>query len=475
MRWSDLLRMSINSLKRRKLRTFLTVLGVVIGTASIVVMISLGLGLQESMYAEVEKNGGTTGLTVTGRQDGAMESSGSSGDASGEKEKKYVTDDLIKELRSLEHVKSVEPVLNLSAVAIKGKYEGSLELCGMSPEGLKSLNLELEAGGKLPDGNSAQLELVYGNAVLTNFYDKGTGKAYWDTGEVPDIDLKNDNLFLILDQDGYYQSQNAPGGGAADSGGESSGSGEQGKQPQTAPKKYVVKGSGVVAGGIDSYNTDSFKVYCDLDKLREYLKKEFRGRVIPGQPSTKSGKPYSKFVYSSAKVQADDMEQVEQLSGAIRSMGYNVETNADYIDSMKKQFAMVQAVLGGIGAVSLLVAAIGIANTMMMSIYERTKEIGVMKVIGCGLKNIRQLFLMEAAFIGLAGGIIGNLLSLTMSVVINTFVSGGSMGISGNLSFVPVWLVLISTVFAVLVGTAAGYFPARRAMALSPLEAIRSQ
>ena len=475
MRWSDLLRMSINSLKRRKLRTFLTVLGVVIGTASIVVMISLGLGLQESMYAEVEKNGGTTGLTVTGRQEGAMESSGSSGDASGEKEKKYVTDDLIKELRSLEHVKSVEPVLNLSAVAIKGKYEGSLELCGMTPEGLKSLNLELEAGGKLPDGDSAQLELVYGNAVLTNFYDKGTGKAYWDTGEVPDIDLKNDNLFLILDQDGYYQSQNTPGGGAADSGGESSGSGEQGKQPQTAPKKYVVKGSGVVAGGIDSYNTDSFKVYCDLDKLREYLKKEFRGRVIPGQPSTKSGKPYSKFVYSSAKVQADDMEQVEQLSGAIRSMGYNVETNADYIDSMKKQFAMVQAVLGGIGAVSLLVAAIGIANTMMMSIYERTKEIGVMKVIGCGLKNIRQLFLMEAAFIGLAGGIIGNLLSLTMSVVINTFVSGGSMGISGNLSFVPVWLVLISTVFAVLVGTAAGYFPARRAMALSPLEAIRSQ
>ena len=475
MRWSDLLRMSINSLKRRKLRTFLTVLGVVIGTASIVVMISLGLGLQESMYAEVEKNGGTTGLTVTGKTDGPMGSAGTSGDASGENEQKYVTDDLIEELRSLEHVKSVEPVLDLSAVAVKGRYEGSLELCGMTQEGLRSINLELEPGGKLPDGDSAQLELVYGNAVLTNFYDKGTGKAYWDTGEVPDIDLKNDNLFLILDQDGYYQSRNTPGAGAAESGDGTSGSGTQGAQPQAAPKKYVVKGSGVVAGGMDSYNTDSFKVYCDLDKLREYLKKEFRGRVIPGQPSTKSGKPYSKFVYSSAKVQADDMEQVEELSAAIRSMGYNVETNAEYIDSMKKQFAMVQAVLGGIGAVSLLVAAIGIANTMMMSIYERTKEIGVMKVIGCGLKNIRQLFLMEAAFIGLAGGVIGNLLSLAMSAVVNTFVSGGSMGISGNLSFVPVWLILVSTAFAVFVGTAAGYFPARRAMALSPLEAIRSQ
>lgn len=476
MRWSDLLRMSISSLKRRKLRTFLTVLGVVIGTASIVVMISLGLGLQESMYAEVEKNGGTTGITVTGRQSGAAGSTGSySRGSSGEESNKYITDDVIKELRTLEHVRSAEPVLNISAVALKGRYEGSLELCGMTREGLRSLNLELEAGGKLPDGDSAQLDLVYGNAVLANFYDKGTGKTYWDTGEAPDIDLKNDTLFLILDQDGYYQSQNTPGLGAADSGSGGAGKAEQGKQTPVTPKKYVVKGSGVVAGGMDSYNMESFKVYCDLDKLREYLKKEFRGRVIPGQPSTKSGKPYSRFVYSSAKVQADDMEHVEELSGTIRSMGYNVETNAEYIDSMKKQFAMVQAVLGGIGAVSLLVAAIGIANTMMMSIYERTKEIGVMKVIGCGLKNIRQLFLMEAAFIGLAGGMIGNLLSLIMSVVINTFVSGGSMGISGNLSFIPVWLLFISTAFAVLVGTAAGYFPARRAMALSPLEAIRSQ
>lgn len=471
MRWSDLLRMSISSLKRRKLRTFLTVLGVVIGTASIVVMISLGLGLQESMYAEVEKNGGTTGITVTGKESSGMYPGGSSD----EEGKKYITDDVIKELRTLGNVKSVEPVYNLSAIALKGRYEGSVELCGMTPEGIQSLNLELEAGGRLPDPGSAQLELLYGNAVLSNFYDKGTGKTYWDTGEAPDIDLKNDPLFLILDQDSYYQSQNTNTGGSSGVSEGGAEAGSQGQQPPAAPKKYVVKGSGVIAGGMDNYSMDSFKVYCDLDKLREYLKKEFSGRVIPGQPSTKSGKPYSKFVYSSAKVQADDMENVEELAGTIRSLGYNVETNAEYIDSMKKQFAMVQAVLGGIGAVSLLVAAIGIANTMMMSIYERTKEIGVMKVIGCGLKNIRQLFLLEAAFIGLAGGIIGNILSLTMSVVINMFVSSGSLGVTGNISFIPVWLLLVSTGFAVLVGTAAGYFPARRAMSLSPLEAIRSQ
>ena len=471
MRWSDLLRMSIHSLKRRKLRTFLTVLGVVIGTASIVVMISLGLGLQESMYAEVEKNGGTTALTVTGRTDGPMESAGGSGDASGENEQKYVTDDLIEELRSLEHVKSAEPVLDLSAVAVKGRYEGSLELCGMTQEGLESLDLELEAGGKLPDGDSAQLELVYGNAVLTNFYDKGTGKTYWDTGEAPDIDLKNDNLFLILDQDGYYAGQS---GSAI---GSSAGEGAEGGSPSPAraPKKYVVRASGVVAGDEEEYNNNSYSVFCDLDILRGYLQKEFRGRAIPGQPATKSGKPYKQFAYSSASVRADDIDHVEELSAVIRSMGYDVSANLDYINSMKSQFAMVQAVLGGIGAVSLLVAAIGIANTMMMSIYERTKEIGVMKVIGCSLKNIRQMFLLEAAFIGFAGGAAGNILSLILSGVINLTLSGQSMGVSGRLSFIPIWLIAASLGFAVFVGMAAGYFPAMRAMKLSPLAAIRNE
>jgi len=473
MRWSDLLRMSISSLRRRKLRTFLTILGVVIGTASIVVMISLGLGLQQSMYEEVEQSGGTTSITVTGKDSGGM-MYGYSGKSSDEESQKYITDDVIKELKNIDHVKSAEPVLSVSVIALKGKYEGYLELTGMTPEGLKALNLELEEGGKLPDPNSAQLELVYGNTVITNFYDKASGSGYWDSGELPDIDLNKDSVFLILDQDGYYQSQ----GAAADFGGGDVQRGGEGgtASAKTPPKKHVVSASGVLKGGPDTYTVNSNMTFCDIDKLRTYLEKEFRGRAIPGQPTTKSGKPYSKFVYSSARVQADDMENVELVSDMIRAMGYNVSSNIEYIDSMKKQFAMVQAVLGGIGAVSLFVAAIGIANTMMMSIYERTKEIGVMKVIGCSLGNIRQMFLLEAAFIGLAGGVIGNLLSFLMSAAINVLVQGSEMGmLAGRISYIPPWLVLISLGFAMLVGTAAGYFPARRAMKLSPLAAIRNE
>ena len=104
---------------------------------------------------------------------------------------------------------------------------------------------------------------------------------------------------------------------------------------------------------------------------------------------------------------------------------------------------MVQAVLGGIGAVSLFVAAIGIANTMMMSIYERTKEIGVMKVLGCDMGNIRSMFLIESGFIGFMGGVLGALLSYGVSVIVNRFVSmSDMMGMSGNLSRIPFgWLL----------------------------------
>ena len=137
-----------------------------------------------------------------------------------------------------------------------------------------------------------------------------------------------------------------------------------------------------------------------------------------------------------------------------------MNTNMELIEGMQKTLIMVQAVLGGIGAVALLVAAIGITNTMMMSIYERTKEIGIMKVIGCSLRNIRQLFLLEAAFIGLIGGIAGNVLSLILSAVINLFVSSESLtGMPGSISCIPFWLMLASSGFAVLVGMAAGVFP----------------
>ena len=468
MSWIDLLRMSGSNLKRRKLRTFLTVLGVIIGTASIVVMISLGLGLQESLYQEVEQSGGLTSIKVSGA--GAGDSMYAFSSMSGEEEesKKYINDQAVSELAQLEHVTVASPVYEMWVNMIKGRYEGSGQLVAMTPEGLAAKNIPL-AQGTLPTPNSGTLELVYGNGIPTMFYEKGTGNSYYDTMELPDIDFIHDSIFLILDQDGYYNNMDS----GLDMGGDE-GVGQQAKSKTV--QKHVVRASGMVKGGPEEYNANYYYIYCDLDTLKQILKKEFSGRVIPGQPTTKSGKPYKEFCYSYAQVNVDDIENVDAVSAMIREMGYNVETNAEYLNSMKSQFAIIQAVLGGIGAVSLFVAAIGIANTMMMSIYERTKEIGVIKVLGCSLKNIKQMFLLEAAFIGLLGGAIGNVLSFLMSAVINFLTGhGAAMGFDGNISYIPAWLVLLSMGFAMLVGVIAGYFPALRAMKLSPLAAIRNE
>lgn len=100
------------------------------------------------------------------------------------------------------------------------------------------------------------------------------------------------------------------------------------------------------------------------------------------------------------------MSHVEEVQKAIREMGFQANSNIEWLQQMQ-QMKTIQMVLGGIGAVSLFVAAIGIANTMMMSIYERTKEIGILKVLGCDLSDIRRIFLIEAGSIGLAGGMTG--------------------------------------------------------------------
>ena len=169
MNWNDLLRMSISNLRRRKLRTFLTVLGVLIGTASIVVMISLGLGMQQSLYREVEQSGGLTTIRVTGA--GAGEYMYYSDDQ--EESTKYIDDKLIERLAEMEHVTLASPVYEMSVLLLKGQYEGGVELVAMTPEALQSLNIPL-AEGTLPEENSGQLELLYGNWILTNFYEKNS-------------------------------------------------------------------------------------------------------------------------------------------------------------------------------------------------------------------------------------------------------------------------------------------------------------
>ena len=463
MRFPDLLIMSVNNLRRRKLRTALTVLGVIIGTASIVVMVSLGIGLNELTMEQIASWGSLTTIDVRsgdsyGQSYAVSIGGGSSGMSSGSKsEPNYITDEVIEKFSRLEHVTGTSPVLSINVLLRQGAYEAQYEtIQGVGPAYFEQIKL---GEGEYPQ--KGDTGLFFGNTVIQDFYNAKTGKGYWDTGELPDVDLMGRPFFVTFDMDGYYQSQYPSEDGA-------------GTKP---PKKYMMNGIGVQEGGLDDWNNYSYRIYMDVDGMKSQLKKAFKkGKTIPGQPTNKKGKPYNYFIYNSAQVYVDDVDNVTKVQKELADMGFQVQSQIDWLESSKQQSDMVQAVLGGIGAVSLFVAAIGIANTMMMSIYERTKEIGVMKVLGCDMAAIRNMFLAEAGFIGLIGGVVGIGLSYGVSLLINKFVGAQALtGMAGDLSRVPPWLSLAAVAFAIFVGMAAGFMPAMRAMKLSPLAAIRNE
>ncbi len=449
MKFHDLLKMSLSSLWRRKLRTILTILGVIIGTAAIVVMMSLGIGSNKMLMEQIASSGGLTTINVYGGSSGMVISS--DGSVTQESEPKQLTEEVMEEIGQIPHVTVSSGILNLSIMVRQGAYQSNLYIQGMTGEALRAMDIPL-GEGRLPEENGTELELLLGNQVICDFYSVSGGRSYYETGELPDVDLMGQPLFATLDMDAYYEAQ--------------SGNGQM-------PKKYLVNVSGIVAGSLDEYNEYSWNTYADLDTMKTVLKRVFKNKVIPGQPTMANGKPYNYLIFNNGYVRVDDMDHVAEVQKTISDMGFETYSNSEYVQTMQQQSAQTQAVLGGIGAVSLFVAAIGIANTMMMSIYERTKEIGVIKVLGCSLSNIRSMFLLEAAFIGFIGGILGLGISYGISALINYVVS--SSGQAAYISYIPLWLSAAALGFSTLIGILAGLMPALRAMRLSALEAIRTQ
>lgn len=453
MKFSDLLSMSVNNLRRRKMRTFLTVLGVLIGTASIVVMVSLGIGFNELTMEQYASYGSLTEITVYSNQSFGGE---------GKKEPNYMTDNVVAQFAGLDHVKSASPLLQTDTIMSQGAYQANITVVGVTPEYMDNISLKQ---GHLPDKGTKELQMVVGNMVPRQFSNpKSRNQDYYDDPtKIPDIDFMNRPVFVVFDTDAYYQSQNG-------------GTGGDGKTPVKPPKKYLLKTAGLVAGGVEDWSNYSYNVYVDLDALKSQLKQIYKKKPIPNQPTNKKGKPYNYFIYEQAVVEVDDMANVTAVQKAITDMGYQANSNMEWLEQSQKQAKMVQALLGGIGTVSLFVAAIGIANTMMMSIYERTKEIGILKVLGLDMNHIRDMFLIESGFIGFLGGITGITFSYGVSFLINRFLAGRFMpDMPGDLSRIPLWLSLAAVGFSVFVGMAAGFFPSLRAMKLSPLAAIRNE
>ena len=188
----------------------------------------------------------------------------------------------------------------------------------------------------------------------------------------------------------------------------------------------------------------------------------------------KSEKKSSVQEYEQALVKVNDIDNVDDVIEEIESYGYNTYSPTTYRNEMKKQTEMIQLILGGLGSISMIVSAISIANTMTMAVYERTKEIGVMKVLGCELKDIKNMFLTEAAAIGLIGGISGVLICYILSAWIN-IISESMSGNNAAISIIPPWLAIFGMLFSMVVGIVSGYIPALKAVKITALSAIRHE
>lgn len=450
MNFHDILLMGLKNLLRRKTRSILAITGVIIGTAAITVMISLGIGLREGFEKQIKNWGNLHMIEVS---PGGMYQ-----EAPGKKKKEAkLTDKTIKDLEKIPYITAITPEVQTYMKLVIGRHVVSATIRGVRPEVFEKFNLKLQDGRYLTKND--KMGVIFGKNVAKWFHNPYSNN-YSDNEDKLPVEVINARVKITADMN--Y--------------------GERFKEPdRTTPdgktinySLYDAKGIGLLESENDDY---SYSVIMNIDDVRELIKQKEKEEGISGFSSSK------KTEYEQAKVYVENTEKVKEVAKALKDKGYMTFSLVDMLEEVKQMSNIIQAVLGGIGAVSLLVAALGITNTMIMSIYERTKEIGIMKVIGANIKDIRKLFLIEAASIGFFGGLIGLLISYGLSALANLlltdlFMQGMYMdpeaGITG-ISIIPWYLALGSLSFSTAVGILAGYIPANRAMKLSALESLRNE
>ena len=443
MNFQDLILMGLKNLMRRKTRSILAITGVIIGTAAITVMMSLGIGLGQSFEEQIKSWGNLHVISVS--PGGRMEVPGQP-----VKDAK-ITDQTLKEMETIPYLTAVTPIESEYIKLQIGRHVNQVQVMGVRPEVFEKFGLALEDGRLL--NPSDKMGMVFGRNAAQWFYDPRSTNYDYDSEKLP-VEVVGARIKASFDM----------------------GMGERSRETVEMDGKvinytvYDAKGIGL----LQSENDDtSYSVIMNIKDVQEMKAQKSRdeGNIFPKRKE-----------YDQAQVYVEETSKVKEVSKTLKDQGYQTFSMTDILDQMQNQAKIIQAVLGGIGGISLLVAALGITNTMIMSIYERTKEIGIMKVIGADIKDIRKLFLLEAAAIGFFGGLIGIIISYGLSMAANLILGEvfmqsmmGGMGEATKISIIPWYLALGSMSFATAIGILAGYLPANRAMKLSALESLRNE
>jgi putative ABC transport system permease protein len=432
MKARDLFRLVLQNLNRLRFRAAFSAVGVIIGTTAVVVLIALGMGLYQSSIASVSSSVGSMN-EITVLPGAVMRAfAGTTSVASSNED--VINNAFLEEMRRRPDVLAVTPreTVSQSALTMRQLYLFVTPM-GVDPAAIRGMGWTVQKGTLSLGRGTALL----GAKTLDSFVDPIRRKSVAFQPE----DLIGQSLTLTVVR-----------------------TGDEGKRESHSIRLRI---AGVLAerGGQDDYML--FLPLKEAETLNEWA----AGRTID---RNREG-------YSQASIVPRSPGESLTIETDLLGRGFYAMSARTMMQALNMVFLMIQAVLGGVGGIALLVAGVGIANTLTMAIYERTREIGLMKALGASNRAVMFIFLGEAGAIGFLGGLGGVLLGLLLSGAANLLYglylqSQGAASVSGasaSITAIPLWLPLAAILFATVVGVLSGLYPAQRAARLEPVVALK--
>lgn len=451
MKMIDLLLLAGGNLLRMKTRVAMTAAGVLTGSAAVILLVALGLGLQRNANDSLGKIGDLTQMQVNPPMDYdpyvafQQQDRKSLGSA--------LTPEVISSFKSIPGVITASPLeyLRASCTLRYKQFEAQPSIQGIDPLQVAELGFHLDSGSlALTPG-----KVLLGPKAVEFLYDVRKKAPASQSVDWQDawIDLQITKYPDVVEENGRLVMSDS--------------------EPETRRIRVQVAGVLKETGGASDYHI--FMALSEVERWNTWLAGKRIDRTVYG--------------YSSALLKVTDVQAASDVDARLIKAGFRVDTPRKMLEEMGKFFRFIQFALGGIGAIALLVSAFGIANTMIMAIYERTREIGLLKSLGATSADVLAVFLIEAGVIGLLGGVAGAAVACSLARVAN---AGGAIWLNGlvegmappvsipgaggeKLFDLPVWLILFAIAFSTLVGMLSGLYPAARAASMDPLTALRHE
>lgn len=422
MNFKDLFRFGGTNLLRRKTRAVLTALSMAVGVMCIVVLISVGLGYEQSYRESIESMGSLTKIDVTPS-------------ASEYGKKAILNAKAVNAFKGIDGVEAVTPVLQKSAYIITGSFVNMVRIYGIDTDVLDSFMLKPVQGSAPEEGTRLHPEIMFTDDVAAGFANRARDwEPALDEDGNPLVDLMGQPIRLTFDYANISGEQQVDSDGRAIAAGD----------------LYTLNVTGICSNVSGNFTSAAFMSYDRLSEL--------------------TGQREADPVYDLVWVKVKDVDDVQRIAKIIQDAGLSTYSLNDMLETVRTQSRQIQGMLGALGAVAILISAICVANTMMMAITERTREIGVLKVLGTTRKDIARMFLTEALLVGIVGGIAGLILSFAMKYLIPVVFASQQLR-----CVIPIWLAVCGVLFAGIVAVLAAWLPARRATRISPNEAIRTE